>query len=244
MEYINLVPFVLVPIVLVAVGYCCYLNNRVAIARRDAELSNTKLDIMRSQIRQHFLSNTLLAIWELCETMPSEAAIAVEEFAVYLRYNLDSLDRTQLSPFKDELRHACIYLSLERRRFGDSVNWNTDIEVTDFCLPPLTLQPLVENAIRHGILKKREGGTVTICTRRNGSGIVIQVMDDGAGFDPSVKLSSIQGTQGGDACNHIGIANIRQRLQMRLGGDLFVSSVVGEGTTAAITIPAQQADSA
>jgi ABC-type amino acid transport substrate-binding protein/anti-sigma regulatory factor (Ser/Thr protein kinase) len=197
---------------------------KAANAQRQAELADMKMAIMRSQIRQHFLANTLLAIRDLSEINPDEAGKAIDEFAAYLRYNLDSLGETGLAPFSAELRHAEQYLSLEKRRFNGAVNWTTDITVRDFSLPVLTLQPIVENAVHHGILKKKEGGAITIKTRRDDGMVVIEVADNGIGYE-SASITP-----------HTGLFNVRHRLEMRMDGSLEIRSENGKGTVVTIRV--------
>jgi sensor histidine kinase YesM len=106
------------------------------------------------------------------------------------------------------------------------------VAVTDFKLPPLTVEPLVENAVKHGVTKKRGGGRVTISTQRTDAGILITVSDTGIGFDPDHYMD--------DGKPHVGIRNVRDRLQRMVGGSLSITSSE-HGTVAAVTIPAKEA---
>jgi sensor histidine kinase YesM len=140
------------------------------------------------------------------------------------------------------LRQTKLYLSLEERRFGDAIKWDFDIPLSKedterFLLPVLTLQPIVENAVRHGILKKKEGGTVTIRARKDAGIYRVEIADDGVGFDmheadPEKKADS------SDTRGHVGLENVRNRLELRLGGSLEVESEPGVGTLVRITVPA------
>jgi len=158
------------------------MESKIAHLKRD--LTENRISIMLSQIRPHFLFNSLTAIQELCLIDPETASEAMGEFSHYLRGNIDSLSINKPVPFEKELHHVKMYLSLEKRRFSKKLNVVYDVLTSDFFLPALTLQPVVENAVRHGVVKRNEGGTVTIRSEKTETGIIITVTDDGAGFDP------------------------------------------------------------
>ena len=141
--------------------------------------------------------------------------------------NLSSLTETNLIPFSDELRHIETYIALEKMRFNDRIKVIYDIGVTDFLVPPLTIQPLVENAIKHGILKKIEGGILTITTYETTTSYIIEVKDDGIGFD----INQIDF----DENTHIGLKNISYRIKKMCNGDLNVSSKINDGTKITVT---------
>ena len=127
------------------------------------------------------------------------------------------------------MEHVQCYLAIEKKRFGDRVNVTYDIQEEDFLIPALTLQPLVENAVKHGLCKKENGGTVQIRTERKQDNIYITVADDGAGYDSTVVER--------DGKNHVGIGNVRSRLQSMCRGTLEIKSSPGKGTIAVITLP-------
>lgn len=213
--------------------FMVYLNIQVELRRtlneRDAELTNSRIAIMLSQIQPHFLYNSLTAIAALCDVAPGKVKPAVQSFAHYLRGNLDSLKEQKLIPFIDELGHVETYLALEKLRYGDSLQVQYDIAMDDFMLPPLTVQPIVENAVQHGVMEKDGGGTVRVSAERVKDAVRITVSDDGVGFDPAGRSENGQ--------SHIGIDNVRSRLSSQCGGTLIIDSVPGAGTTAVITIP-------
>lgn len=193
------------------------------------ELLQSQINIMMSQIQPHFLFNALGTIRALCTKDPEEAKKAMDFFAKYLRANMDSLDRKECIPFKKELEHVESYLYIEKLRFGKLLNVKYEIEATDFEIPGMTIQTLTENAVKHGLLAKAEGGTVTIRTRETLSYYEIQIEDDGVGFDTTQRLD--------DSRTHVGIENSRQRVARMCGGSLYVGSKIGEGTVITITIP-------
>jgi glucose-6-phosphate-specific signal transduction histidine kinase len=170
-----------VAVVMLYIGMHSRINAR--LANREMELMEQKIIIMQSQIQPHFLCNTLLTIRDLCDTDPTDAGVAVEEFTEYLRYNFEYLNQSMV-PFPKLMHHMEIYLNLMRRRSRKKIQLIWDIQESDFSLPPLSLQPLVENAVLHGILPKKEGGTIWLSTRGDEKGIQITIRDDGVGFDP------------------------------------------------------------
>lgn len=199
------------------------------MATINAQLAEKRTQIMLSQIQPHFLYNTLSAISFLCIKDPMKAKETTDSFAAFLRTNLNSLGNDHLVSFDQELEHTKAYLSIEQTRFGEELRICYDIQCSDFLLPSLSLQPVVENAVRHGICAKEDGGTVTIGTRRMDGKIYITVTDDGVGFDTNAVLH--------DGKIHIGIKNVTQRLKLLCDGQLIVSSVQGQGTTVTIILP-------
>ena len=152
------------------------------LIEKDKELQDKQISIMVSQIQPHFIYNTLNTIYFLCDQNPSKAKQAIQNFSDYLRMNLSSLDRLTPIPFESELKHVRIYLQLEQMRFDD-LSIIYDIKTTDFLLPALSLQPIVENAVKHGICSKTKGGKITISTLEHNDYYEIIVEDDGKGFD-------------------------------------------------------------
>ena len=207
-------------------------EHEVMLKEQEKQLAEGRIDIMLSQIQPHFLFNALISISVLCEKNPMKAQTALNDFADYLRGNLDSLRRTAPVPFSKELKHIKIYLSLEQMRFESELNVVYDIEADSFLLPALTVQPLVENAVKYGVGKKPGGGTVTISTREEATCFSITVADDGVGYDP-------QETQY-DGRTHIGIDNVRARLAAMVGGTLTIQSEKGRGTSATIQLPKEK----
>lgn len=206
-------------------------NQEFVQLAKDDSLKEQRFQILMSQIRPHFLYNTLGAIQELCDSDPQEAGKATAKFSRYLRGNMDTLGNTEPVPFGKELEHTKLYLELEKLRFESSLQIIYDIKCTDFLIPALTLQPIAENAVRHGIRGKRGGvGTVRISTLRTDEGFKILVEDNGAGFDPE-KIPEA------DERSHIGITNVRERLERVCGGSLTIESEPGVGTRATILIP-------
>jgi len=210
--------------------YANFYSHRVnKLAKQEAELINSRVDVMLTQIQPHFLYNSLSAIAYLCDKEPRTAKKMILDFSDYLRGNLDSIKEPTPIPFEKELQHIDFYLSLEQRRFGDLLTVNYDIEAKDFLIPALTIQPLVENAVKHGIYHKDEGGTITISSREYPDGWTVTIADDGVGFDVDAAKSDKQ--------THVGIDNVCARLQLQCSGSLQISSEPNKGTSAVIYIP-------
>ena len=210
--------------------YYIWLHLQFVREHEDALRAEQRIQIMMTQIQPHFLYNTIATIRALCRRDADKAGEVAEKFGDYLRQNLDSLGIVGLIPFEKELEHTKVYAEIEMVRF-DNIRVEYDIHDEDFSVPPLTLQPLVENAIRHGV-RIRDGGVVRVSTRRVEGFHTITVWDNGTGFD----IAQIDDADG----SHIGIRNVRERIEGMCGGKLKVESTVGEGTTVTIEIPLQE----
>ena len=202
------------------------------VAEKENQLIQSRIAIMLSQIQPHFLYNALAVIQDLCHGKAPEAEEATVQFSEFLRGNLDSLQADKPIPFKQELNHTQNYLWLEQRRFGDRLQVEYSIQTEDFRIPALTLQPIVENAVRYGVMKKECGGKVSISVRASEDAFLITVQDDGTGFDPYKPRS--------DGRTHIGISNVGDRLRVMCGGSLDINTIPGYGTTAVISIPREK----
>ena len=221
-------------------GYAvAYLSVIIAIeilflfvnVRKNMELANeakknkeAEVKIMISQIQPHFIYNTLASISTLIEIDPERAQQGLDNFTDYLRANLSSLSKTGLVSFSDELKHVKTYLSLEQMRFEDRLKIVYDIKAKDFMVPALSLQPLVENAAKHGILKKIEGGTITIKSYENSEANIVEISDDGVGFDPS----NVKGS------DHFGLNNVKYRITSMCSGSVKIDSEGNKGTTVTV----------
>lgn len=204
-------------------------NIKKELAQKELALSESNNALVLSQIQPHFLYNALTSIYRLCDVKPEAAKEAVSNFSKYLRGNLDSIKQTKMISFAEELKHLQAYLSLEKLRYDDELDIAYDIRATEFFIPPLTVQPLVENAVNHGISNLPGGGTVTISTEERTDCYEIRVSDNGIGFDPDAVLA--------DGRSHIGISNVRSRLNIMCHGTLEIKSAPGDGTVAIIQIP-------
>lgn len=202
--------------------------------RQEADIEKSQNRVLRSQIQPHFLFNSLTAIAQLCEKDPALAKQATITFSEYYRGNLRAINHAAPIPFTQELEHLKMYLFIEQLRYGDSLNVVFDIETTDFHLPPLTIQPLVENAVKHGIGGKEDGGTVTVSTRNHGDCVMVLISDNGVGFDPNAVSPQDR--------NHVGLENVKNRLRLMCDAALEVQSAPGAGTTITISVPKEGLD--
>ena len=211
------------------------LFQRAREARElEHEVEKANMAVMISQIQPHFLYNALNTIKSLIRRDPKKAEQAVIDFSYYLRGNMDSLTHTEPIPFETELAHVKYYCDIELLRFSDKLKIEYDIQEKKFCVPTLSIQPIVENAIKHGVTKKPEGGTVRISTASDDKDYIVTVKDDGVGFDPSAIKED-------DGRSHVGIQNIRYRFENMMHATVSIESEKGVGTCVIIRIPKNSA---
>ena len=196
-------------------------------SRLEAELKESRISIMLSQIQPHFIYNTLGTIERMCLKDPQKAFDLVRNFSLYLRGNFSELDSVAPIRFEEELKHIEYYVNIEKVRFPD-MSIEYDVEATEFVLPALSVQPLVENAIKHGLMRLESGGTVLVRSYETPTHFCVEVKDDGVGFDTSLPI---------DEKKHVGLRNIRGRLNAMVNGDIILESKPGVGTKAVIMIP-------
>ena len=208
-----------------------YISQQVN-KEKDIKLREQKLSMMLSQIQPHFLYNTLNTITALCRTNAKLAEETTVKFSKYLRENMYGVGSRGSHSFSKELEHIKIYLDIEKMRFGSRLNIVYNIHSTDFDVPVLTMQPIVENAVKHGICKRLEGGTVKIQSEKIGKDHIITISDDGEGFDPQ-RIHF-------DGKKHIGIANAYERLKSTANAQMEIESMVGFGTKVRIIIPGEK----
>lgn len=205
-------------------------SKEVLINEKEETINEMQTRIALSQIKPHFLYNALNSIYVLCGRDVNEARNAISHLSDYLRSNMSSIDSKLPIPFAREMELVESYLAIEKIRFPEELNYTIVTPVNAFSLPALTIQPLVENAVRHGIMPLDMGGIITITTRETEQHYIVSISDNGVGFDPLAPEEP-----GGKA--HIGIKNVRERLKRLSGGDLEIRSEQGRGTEAIIRIP-------
>ena len=199
----------------------------VEVERLERQLTENRIATMISQIQPHFIYNTLGTIEQLCLEQPEKASELVHNFSMYLRGNFTELDNLSTIRLENEMEHVRYYTEIEKVRFPD-MTVLFDIQCESFSLPPLTVQPLVENAVKHGLMGLESGGSVKISAYESIGHYCVRVEDDGVGFDTTVLQ---------DPRKHIGIRNIRARLEAMCDGILTVESTPGVGTVATVMIP-------
>ena len=197
----------------------------IAISRA-RESAEKEFGLKVLQMRPHFIYNAMTSIYYLVDTEPQAAKEAIRDFSRYLHQNFSAVVKTENIPFEEELAHTRAYLTIEKTRFGDRLDVAYDTPSTMFSLPPLTLQPIVENAVKHGKDPYAGPFHLTIRTQKTASGSEVVVADNGRGFNHA---------DNGEP--HIALKNIQQRLEIMCGGTLEITSREGGGTVVTVTIP-------
>ncbi len=203
------------------------LRGRYVAEQEHEQLKQSTL-LMLSQIQPHFLFNALNSIEYLCVADPSQAEQCVNHLAKYLRENMASISSTAPIPFSQEIEHVKNYLFIEQIRFPN-IQVTYRLEEMNFSLPSLTIQPIVENAVKHGLRGKRNG-SIRIESRKNGKFYEVEVIDNGCGFDPASVDT--------DNLSHNGLRNVQLRLELVSRGKMKISSGP-EGTAVLIRVPRQ-----
>ena len=194
--------------------------------RQQWKIAHQRASIMVLQMRPHFIYNTLMSIYYLCEQAPQKAQQVTMDFTAYLRKNFTAIASEAPIPFSDELEHTRAYLAVEQALFEDNLFVSYDTPHTCFRVPPLTLQPIVENAVKHGMDPDSGPLRISIHTRATDAGSEIIVEDNGHGF-----------TLAAESEPHIALTNIRTRLELLCGGKLTVAPRQEGGTMVTVTIP-------
>jgi two-component system LytT family sensor kinase len=207
--------------------YRRYRSREVTASRLEAQLAQAQLEVLKMQLQPHFLFNTMHAISALLYRDPEAADRMIARLSDFLRLTLDSAGVQEVS-LKREMEYLDKYLEIEQVRFGERLVIHRDVraDTLDLMVPNLVLQPLVENAVRHGIAPRAAGGSIKVTARREGSALVIEVSDDGLG--PNGVL--IEG---------VGLTNTRARLAQLYGAGakLELEPAVGGGFTSRLTLP-------
>ena len=230
---VDVYPIVDISFVLSALSmYSLILSDQIERdLRHQREIANQRVEIMVLEMRPHFIYNTLTSVYCLCKQDPERARQVIMDFTTYLRRNFKALARSEPIPFTDELEHTRAYLSVEQAQYEDSLFVVYDTPHTFFRVPPLTLQPIVENAVKHGRDPYAGPFHISIRTRKTDSGSEIIVADDGRGF-----------AHVDDSEPHIALKNIQNRLEMMCGGRLIIAPNDGGGTVVTVMIPDRPAE--
>ena len=230
--FVDVFPLIYISSALSAVSmYSLILSDQIERnLRYQQEIANQRASIMVLQMRPHFIYNTMTSIYCLCNQDPQKARQVVLDFTTYLRKNFTAIASAEPIPFSAELEHVRAYLAVEKAQYEDSLFVEYDTPHTMFRVPPLTLQPIVENAVKHGRDPYAGPFHISIRTRKTDSASEITVSDNGRGFDPA-----------DDSEPHIALRNIRLRLEMMCGGELTITPNDGGGTVVTVTIPDSKA---
>ena len=223
-------------------------ENERQLAENDRKLTERRISVMMSQIRSHFIFNVLTTISGYCKIDPKKADNALIRFSRYLRKNIRIIEEEGLTDFATELEQVEDYVALEQLRFEDMIVFEKEIGTSSFKIPPLTIQPIVENAIKHGLVEHDRSGVILLRTERKvgqpgevgkiraeelsgeAGWIEITVSDNGVGFVPEEIGNP----------DSVGIRNVRYRLEHMVGGSLSIQCVPGEGTVVTIMIPEEK----
>jgi CheY-like chemotaxis protein/anti-sigma regulatory factor (Ser/Thr protein kinase) len=215
------------------------VKNLVHLSVSSEKLLASQLMFLQAQIKPHFLFNTLSVLSSMAEVNPPMTKQLILDLADYLRGGIDFESSTGIIRLSKEIEIVRAYVSIEQARFRNRIDTEFylegDLEVE---VPLLAIQPLVENAIRHGILPKNERGKILVSVVNDGHRVVIEVRDDGIGMVPEeverIKHQAVVSESG------IGLSNIQRRLQILFGASLSIESVQGEGTTVSFSILARK----
>lgn len=203
-------------------------RERVRVERIEREAVFANLRALQAQIEPHFLFNTLANVASLVDADPAKAKRMLESFIKFLRASLNAT-RSDSTTLADEAELIAAYLDVLQIRMGSRLRYEVDVppELHAVTLPPMLLQPVIENSIRHGLEPKVDGGMVSVRVHRNGAGIAVEIADTGVGFAAT--------TRGG-----VGLTNVRDRLRLIYGGraSLVVADAASGGAVVTLTIPA------
>ena len=233
--FIDIFPLIDISCVLSALAmYSLILSDQIErerrqemeIVRQQQEIARERTSVMVLQMRPHFIYNTLMTIHSLCRLDPMKAQQITMDFTNYLRRNFNAIASDDTIPFSKELEHTRAYLAVEQAQYDDMLVVDYDTPYTKFHLPPLTLQPIVENSVKHGMDLNADPLHVTVQTYHTDLASVIIVKDNGSGFEPEANSKS-----------HTTLTNIRQRLEWMCGGKIEILSQKAGGTIVKVTIP-------
>jgi histidine kinase/histidine kinase/DNA gyrase B/HSP90-like ATPase len=185
--------------------YGSAVEQTAAAARAERAAADARLAALQAQMNPHFLFNALNTVASLVRSDPRSAESTVENLSEVLRRTLERTSAAS-GTLGEEIDYLHAYLSVEQQRFGDRlrVDWSIPPELTSAAVPPMTLQPLVENAIKHGIAPRRRGGQVRVAASASGDRLTLAVEDDGEGFAPRFREAT-------------GLSNVRSRLRVLYG---------------------------
>ena len=229
----TIISHVLASLILIIEMAEYFYYRRQALTRQrqlEEDNRNLQLELLTDRIRPHFILNTIGAIRSLIHTNPDRASDLLYDFSNYIRDNLNERDYFSPIPFTEELRHIETYLSLERARFGDSIRVSIDCRDTTFRVLPLTIQPFVENAVKHGLLSRESGGHLRISTTVTPNGHRIEIVDNGVGFDTNQLSDTTQNPKS------IGLRSAVMRLKNQMHATVSIHSDA-TGTRVFIHIP-------
>ena len=227
-SFIVILCYLLVPfsLTILMMELMMIFDQEEIYVKQKEEIARQKASLYVLQMRPHFIYNIMTSIYYLIDQDKDKAQQVTLNFTNYLRKNFTPIAKESAVPFSEELEHTKVYLSIEKVRFDGRLFIEFDTQYTGFKLPPLTLQPIVENAVKHGVDPDLEPLHIIVHTREIKNGVEVIVEDTGPGFDNTYNNGP-----------HVALDNIRERLKMMCGGKLTVSERNGGGTVVSIFIP-------
>lgn len=217
-----------------------HINNKEieCVSHMNEKIIEADFRAKTLQMRPHFIYNTLSNIYYLCQLDPEKAQKVIDDFSTYLKKNFGAVAKQGLITFEEELEHTKAYLAVVKARYEDLLFIDYDTPLTNFKLPPLSMEPLVENAVKHALDPDSDPLYIMIRTRREGSFNLIIVENTGVDF-PFEDTANFSSLVMNDE-PHIGLANVKSRLETSCGGSLTITKRPDGGTIATIRIPADQ----
>ncbi len=220
-----LLPLIVTVIILYRISTLSNTKKYIKALEEEKEMEKIKADVLKEQIKPHFIFNCLTSIQCAYQGDEKRGREMITAFSKHLRSNLEA-SSSDLVPFEVELSNILNFVNLVNLEKGNGQDLLLDLEVTDFSLPPLTIEPFVENAVKYSKTEEKEDGYISLSTRTEEKDIVITIEDNGVGFDASkLKKSSV------------GLNNAKERLLLTLKATTAVESKIGEGTRVTIRIP-------
>ena len=211
------------------------MKTLLQLKKSVSQMIQTEMAFLQAQIKPHFLYNALNTIMSFCWTDAEKAGQLLLALSSYLRGSFNFNNMNQFSPLEQELEFVESYITIEKARFEERLNFQYDIAIplADIMIPNLVIQPIVENAIKHGILPKKEGGTIIISIKQEESYIWVEIKDDGVGISQE-KLSQLLTSSQNKG---VGVINVDRRLKRLYGHGIQITSEISAGTTVSIKIP-------
>ncbi len=224
---VNYMPFSLM-ISIEIIANSLLFEREIIIREQNEKLAQMRVELLLNQIKPHFLYNTLNAIYVLCEKDPVKAQEAIEDFSEFLRANLNNVGKEEKIAFSKEIELVKKYMNLEHIRYGYKLDVQYDLQYENFKIPAISVQILVENAVKHGLQRKEEGGTVAVKSYREDNQAIVEVTDDGVGFPEGKTIEEQYG---------IGLSTLAARIKTMSGGTVEIECEKDRGTCARIRIP-------
>ena len=197
---------------------------------KERKLAEERIRLFNRQIQPHFIFNSLSVIKHLIRKSPEDAVNTLEEFAGYLRSSTDLMNKDECVRIEKELNLVKHYTYMQKKRFGDNIKFIFDISDIDFSIPPFAVQTMVENALEHGIRAGGiEKGVITVKTYQNGNTHIVEIADNGVGFDTGILEDDLPE-------EHVGIKNTTARLSLMCNGTVDIKSEAGKGTVVTMKV--------